>query len=382
MTNSLSSQVKQLDNLFDNNPCYQPLRELGFTSSSVASIAVSKNGREKFVAVANSLFSNLDLIKSIQKGTALKVCHIVSNLSKSRLTVVECLKKMEQKKSAFEELKKHSFSGRDLSASINQGNSEFPRILDIVIDENSLISSGNFGSVYDVSLTVDPLGCYVGKKMISEADCKLEYKKICMATEVNNSRSIKSPGIALLDNIFYLIMKKAKGVSGINFLLSEEKGRHEVEKVAFELLAGIEEIHENGFCHGDINLENFYVNESKVTIIDFGFSDDLLDCNRVGDIKKWANVVFRLLTFGEYADGLFSYTGKTIELNETMVLHGDTVAHPFYHVSPTCNEDPLFLERVKSLHKCMNFDEVILHVMTCSDKETPPIHTILEQISS
>ncbi len=99
MPNPLSNQVKSLRDLFDNHPAYQPLRELGFTSSSVASISGSSSDQRTFVLVAESLLNNLDLIKGIKDSTSFGAKKIASLLSESSLGVNQAIKGLSQHKS-------------------------------------------------------------------------------------------------------------------------------------------------------------------------------------------------------------------------------------------------------------------------------------------
>jgi hypothetical protein len=111
----LSSDVEKLDVLFDNHPAYQPLRETGFTRANLTSIVGSTKKPELFAAVAESLVSHLDLIKSIQKSTSFKVSNIVSILSKSRLGVVMAISALDQNADKVSELTSCGFTASNIS---------------------------------------------------------------------------------------------------------------------------------------------------------------------------------------------------------------------------------------------------------------------------
>src|SRR5258706_6636300 len=166
------------------------------------------------------------------------------------------------------------------------------------------------------------------------------------------------------------VMTKADGVSGTDFLLTEDKGRGDIEAVALDLALALDEIHGNNVSHGDLKLDNFFIDGRRVKLIDFGFSVERAEGARRKDIKEWANAIYRLLTFGDEVT-IRSRDGAPIEANERIQFRGHTVNEPHYHVDPECPEDPDCLGRIRELAACGNLDEVVLCVMTCPSQSVP-----------
>jgi serine/threonine protein kinase len=228
-------------------------------------------------------------------------------------------------------------------------------------------------------LTGQPNKPYVAKLLATQAECESEHEKISRVTVDKSSRILKSIGFTIIGNKNYLIIEKAQGISGIDFLLSEEKSKNDIQKFALELARGIKEIHENNFCHGDIKLDNVFFDGKTIGMIDFGFSEKISEEMRSEDIKNWANSIFRLMTFGD-GSSLNSSSQKSINPNEVMSFKGNTVNDPFYEVNPNCDEEVDFCNRIKVLDNCNNLDEIVLHVMLQPRSNIPKLASIIKRI--
>ncbi|MFN7507383.1 MAG: hypothetical protein ACK5Q1_17690 [Limnobacter sp.] len=164
MPNPLSNQVKSLRDLFDNHPAYQPLRELGFTSSSVASISGSSSDQRTFVLVAESLLNNLDLIKGIKDSTSFGAKKIASLLSESSLGVNQAIKGLSQHKDAVLKLTSLGFSRNDLAVMLSGTATNVGQALSSLIEhKKTLLQLKKIGfSTSNLSLILGKSGKEIG----------------------------------------------------------------------------------------------------------------------------------------------------------------------------------------------------------------------------
>lgn len=133
------------------------------------------------------------------------------------------------------------------------------------------IGSGSYGDVYDIT-TKD------GKRYamkISYLDQNIHIRPETLK-EVSNLKKLKHNHIIDLHYVDLGIFKNKKCIylllDRYNFTLFE---LHTNDMIIFsEILKGVQYLHSNGFCHGDLSFTNIMVDKNGIStkIIDFGFA--------------------------------------------------------------------------------------------------------------
>lgn len=111
------------------------------------------------------------------------------------------------------------------------------------------------------------------------------------------------------ESFVFLKLFEASGKDALNILikrkdLSEESKRQEILFIADTYEAAVDSLHAQGFCHGDILLENFLHGRNKIAISDYGadniepINDELVkrDLHDLGEVLR--NIYYQALDEG------------------------------------------------------------------------------------
>ena len=150
------------------------------------------------------------------------------------------------------------------------------------------IGEGTFGKVklaYSANNPKIKYACKILEKsnIKEEDDFKRCQREMEILSTMNHRNVIKTYEIISKNNRFYIIMEYCANGELFNYIVEQEKLNNEKSACFYyQLISGVEYIHNQNICHRDLKPENLLLTENyEIKIIDFGlsnycFSDKLL----------------------------------------------------------------------------------------------------------
>jgi serine/threonine protein kinase len=142
----------------------------------------------------------------------------------------------------------------------------------------SVLGEGSFGIVYKVE---DKTGSILALKLLKlweiayEKERQLLLKRFQREFEIAKIESrfiVKSHDCGRIKGNPYIVIDFCEGGSLASYIGSPDRIR-DMDKLGFEILSGLEELHQKGFFHRDIKPQNVLVNLSgTVRLSDFGIA--------------------------------------------------------------------------------------------------------------
>ncbi|CAK92342.1 unnamed protein product (macronuclear) [Paramecium tetraurelia] len=164
----------------------------------------------------------------------------------------------------------------------------FVQNLDELYTLQDVIGKGGFSKVYtltpNIRLPNQPFN-YAGKvynknELLSKKDLKKFYHFIrseCyILKRINFPYVLKLCEIIQLEELLILVTEYIKGGSLYQYL-KERKRLSEIEstQILLKLALGLQQVHNLGYVHRDIKLENVLIDKDQLKLIDFGFAEKI-----------------------------------------------------------------------------------------------------------
>jgi len=158
---------------------------------------------------------------------------------------------------------------------------------------DSFLGRGAFGTVYRMKLVGDHSGKLfaVKKVMIDPKQKDNLNKEVGMLEKLKHKNVVSLPHFAMKGMKYFLVMEYADGGTIANLIRVGAQAEATVLKIAKEMAAGLDYIHQQGVAHCDIKPENVLLFKEtngslQVKLTDFGVSYDKLSFEQKSHTSK------------------------------------------------------------------------------------------------
>ena len=113
------------------------------------------------------------------------------------------------------------------------------------------------------------------KKIIEKSDLERILREMKMLSELENEHIIKVYQIYENENHYLIIMEYCEGGELFNYIVEKQRlSENESAFFYYQIIQGVDYIHEQGIAHRDLKPENLLLDKNKkIKIIDFGLSN-------------------------------------------------------------------------------------------------------------
>jgi serine/threonine protein kinase len=164
------------------------------------------------------------------------------------------------------------------------------------------LGEGGFGNVYKVKGSNRPFALKLTKMWTFMPNERLEYAKrfkqeFDYGSRLNSNYLVKSYDYDLLEGNPYIVMDLCNGGS-LRDWVGQQKPEKDIETVAYGILIGLRDLHNEGIVHRDIKPENVLFDELQTPkLADFGISASIKKRHTMANFMGHAKEVFATGTY-------------------------------------------------------------------------------------
>ncbi|MFY0672938.1 MAG: protein kinase [Bacteroidia bacterium] len=164
------------------------------------------------------------------------------------------------------------------------------------------LGEGGFGNVYKVKANKGEFALKLTKMWTFMPNERLEYAKrfkqeFDYGSRLNSNYLVKSYDYDLLEGNPYIVMDLCSGGS-LRDWIGQQKSEKEIDTVAYGILIGLRDLHNEGIVHRDIKPENvLFDDQTTPKLADFGISASIKKRHTMANFMGHAKEVFATGTY-------------------------------------------------------------------------------------
>jgi serine/threonine protein kinase len=164
------------------------------------------------------------------------------------------------------------------------------------------LGEGGFGSVYKIRDQENPYAMKLTKMWTFMPHERLEFAKrfrqeYDYGSRITSPYIVKSHDFDLLEGNPFLVMDLCNG-GNLRDLIGRDLAPQQIDKIAYGILLGLKDLHDEGIIHRDVKPENILFDEKRTPkLADFGISASIKKRHTVANFLGHAKEVFATGTY-------------------------------------------------------------------------------------